>query len=172
MTQDFRLADVTVRADLGALALTDYAASSPDTLTWYDGDAQGSAEGITTAVLGRTAFMDARLTRTEAVALLTASATAPWDTVPVDATLAAADDSVRDGLYDAAEALHRHFLDAAGTGRRDHHLDGPAPHPARAVPDPRLDGPPAVRAPCRGCLAGGDPYRAALLREVVLAGDP
>ena len=34
--------------------------------------------------------------------------------MPVDATLAAADDSVRNGLYDAAEALHRHFLDAQG----------------------------------------------------------
>ena len=114
MTQDFRLADVTVRADLGALALTDYATSSPDTLTWYDGDSQGSAEGVTTAVLGRVAFMDARLTRTEARALVVASASAPWASVPVDATLAEADDSVRDGLYDAAERLHRHFLDADG----------------------------------------------------------
>jgi hypothetical protein len=114
MTQDFRLADVSVRADLGVLALTEYAASSLDTLLWYDGDAAGSAEGVTTAVLGRAAFIDARLTRTEAVALLGASASAPWDTVPVDATLAAADDKVRDGLYDAAERLHRHFLDAEG----------------------------------------------------------
>jgi len=114
MTQDFRLADVTVRADLGALALIDYATSSPDTLTWYDGDAAGSAEGITAAVLGRAAFMDARLTRTEARALVTASATAPWASVPVDATLAEADPAVRDGLYDAAERLHRHFLDAEG----------------------------------------------------------
>jgi hypothetical protein len=114
MTQDFRLADVTVRADLGALALTDYAATSLDTLTWYDGDAAGSAEGVTTAVLGRAAFFDARLTRTEAVALVRASATAPWDTVPVGATLAEADDKVRGGRYDAAERLYRHFLDAEG----------------------------------------------------------
>ncbi len=114
MTQDFRLADVTVRADLGALALLDWATGSLDTLTWYDGDAAGSADGVTPAVLGRAAFMDARLTRTEARALVVASATAPWSTVPVDATLTEADPAVRDGLYDAAERLHRHFLDAEG----------------------------------------------------------
>ena len=114
MTQDFRLADVTIRADLGALALIDYATSSVDTLTWYDGDAAGSADGISAAVIGRAAFMDARLTRTEVRALVAAAATAPWSSVPVDATLAAADPQVRDGLYDAAERLHRHFLDAEG----------------------------------------------------------
>jgi Family of unknown function (DUF6308) len=114
MTQDFRLANVTVRADLGALALIDYAASSVDTLAWYDGDGAGSADGISAAVIGRAAFMDARLTRTEVRALVAAAATAPWASVPVDATLAAADPAVRGGLYDAAERLHRHFLDAAG----------------------------------------------------------
>ena len=40
MTQDFRLADVTVRADLGALALTRLGGRLAATsLTWYDGDA-------------------------------------------------------------------------------------------------------------------------------------
>jgi Family of unknown function (DUF6308) len=114
MTQDFRLANITVRAELGALALADYATSSVDTLTWYDGDGAGSPDGISAAVIGRAAFMDARLTRTEVRALVAAAATAPWSSVPVDATLAAADPDVRDGLYDAAERLHRHFIDAAG----------------------------------------------------------
>jgi hypothetical protein len=85
-----------------------------DTLTWYDGDGAGSPDGISAAVIGRAAFMDARLTRTEVRALVAAAATAPWSSVPVTATLAAADPAVRDGLYDAAERLHRHFLDAAG----------------------------------------------------------
>ncbi|MDX6228575.1 MAG: hypothetical protein QOI76_1965 [Frankiales bacterium] len=114
MTQDFRLANVTVRADLGALALIEYATSAADTLTWYDGDGAGTREGITAAVIGRSAFMDARLTRTEAGALVAAAATAPWATVPVEARLGDADPQVRGGLYDAAERLHRHFLEAAG----------------------------------------------------------
>jgi hypothetical protein len=114
MTQDFQLANVTVRSDLGALALVEYAASAADTLAWYDGDGAGSADGITAAVIGRAAFMDARLTRTEVCALVAAAATAPWDEVPLDARLSAADPGQRGGLYDAAERLHRHFLDAAG----------------------------------------------------------
>jgi hypothetical protein len=113
MTQDFRLANVTVRSDLGALALLEYATSAADTLTWYDGDGAG-ADGITAAVIGRAAFMDARLTRTEVGALVAAAATAPWGQVPLDARLSAADPQERGGLYDAAERLHRHFLDAAG----------------------------------------------------------
>ncbi|MDX6202992.1 MAG: hypothetical protein QOF82_1277 [Frankiales bacterium] len=114
MTQDFRLANVHVRADLGALALIEYATSAADTLAWYDGDGAGTPDGITAAVIGRSAFMDARLTRTEVSALVAAAATAPWATVPVDARLRDADPQVRGGLYDAAERLHRHFLDAAG----------------------------------------------------------
>lgn len=113
MTADFRLASVTVRADLGALALVEYATSSADTLAWYDAEGAGSAQGVTTAVIGRSSFMDARLTRTEALSLVAAAATAPWSEVPVDATLAAADPAVSGGLYDAAERLHRHFLDTA-----------------------------------------------------------
>jgi hypothetical protein len=114
MTQDFRLANVTVRSDLGALALVEYATSSAVTLTWYDSDGTGSADGITAAVIGRAAFMDARLTRTEVGVLVVAAETAPWASVPVDARLAEADPAERGGLYDAAERLHRHFLDAAG----------------------------------------------------------
>jgi hypothetical protein len=114
MTQEFRLANVTVRSDLGALALVEYATRSAVTLTWYDGDGQGSGDGITAAVIGRAAFMDARLTRTEVGALVAAAETAPWASVPVDARLADADPAQRGGLYDAAERLHRHFLDAAG----------------------------------------------------------
>jgi Family of unknown function (DUF6308) len=114
MIQDFRLANVIVRSDLGALALLEYATSAADTLIWYDDDGAGSAEGITAAVIGRAAFLDARLTRTEVGALVAAAATAPWDAVPLDATLAGADPRERGGLYDAAERLHRHFLDAAG----------------------------------------------------------
>ena len=114
MTQDFRLANVTVRSDIGAMALVEYATSAADTLRWYDGDGVGSADGVTVAVIGRAAFMDARLTRTEVAALVTAAATAPWDAVPLTATLAGADPRERGGLYDAAERLHRHFLDAAG----------------------------------------------------------
>jgi hypothetical protein len=114
MTQQFRLANVTVRADLGAMALLDYATSSAETLTWYDADGAGVADGVTVEVLGRAAFMDARLTRSEASALMLAAATAPWSDVPVDATLADADPHVLGGLYDQAERLHRHFLDAAG----------------------------------------------------------
>lgn len=113
MTTVFRLASVMVRADLGALALAEYATSSADTIAWYDADGGGSAAGVTTAVIGRASFMDARLTRTEALSLVAAAATAPWDTVPIDATLADADPAVSGGLYDSAERLHRHFLDRA-----------------------------------------------------------
>lgn len=111
---EFRLADVVVRSNLGTQALVDYASTNADALEWYDGDAAGSAAGITTAVLGRVAFMDARLTRAEARALAVATATAPWDAVPVTATLAEADPAELGGLYDAAQRLHRHFLDAGG----------------------------------------------------------
>ena len=114
MSGDFRLANVTVRADLGSLALIEYATNSADTLTWYDGDAKGAADGLSAAIIGRAAFMDARLTRTEALSLVAAAATAPWASVPTDATLAEADPSVTGGVYDAAERLHRHFLDSAG----------------------------------------------------------
>lgn len=113
MTQHFRLANVTVRADLGAMALLDYAMSSADTVTWYDAEGAGFAGGISVELLGRAAFMDARLTRSEAAALMAATETAPWSDVPVAATLADADPHQLGGLYDRAERLHRHFLDAA-----------------------------------------------------------
>jgi hypothetical protein len=114
MHHDFRLANVTVRTDLGAMALIDYATSAADTLRWYDADGAGSPDGVTVETLGRAAFMDARLTRTEAAALMVAARTAPWFAVPVTATLAEADPEQVDGLYDAAEVLHRHFLATAG----------------------------------------------------------
>jgi hypothetical protein len=113
MPQDFRLANVTVRADLGAMALIDYATSSADVLRWYDGDGKGNAN-VSAAVIGRAAFMDARLTRTDVSSLVAAAESAPWASVPVDATLADADPVQLGGLYDQAEGLHRHFLDSAG----------------------------------------------------------
>ena len=171
MTQDFRLANVTVRADLGALALVEYAASSADTLTWYDGDGAGLGRGHhgrgpgPGGVHGRPAdpyrggraphclrhgALGLRARRRDARALTTACA--------------------------AGSTTRRRRCTGTswtrGPGRRHLDLHGPAPHPARALPDPRLDGPPAVRRPCRGRLAGGDPPRAAVLRAVVLAGDP
>lgn len=104
ITTGFQLADLPVRAELGWSALVDYARTSADTLRWYDSPARPPVAEISLDTLGRSSFMDARLTRYDAASLMEAAETAPWGEVPVDGSLADADPA----------ELHRHFLRGAG----------------------------------------------------------
>ncbi len=112
-----RIANVTLEAETGWRALTEYAAAAKATVHYYDfagGVAPAPHNGVDLLDFGRLMFFGGQLAPDHAVALVEAAASADWASVPLDARLVDADpaDDDRDRLYSTAESLYRHFLDA------------------------------------------------------------
>jgi hypothetical protein len=80
------------------------------TLHRYDWLA-GTTRSLTQELVAATGrpWMNSRISQEQARWLVGRAATAPWDGVAQAALLRDADPVVRDGLYDAADRLYRHF---------------------------------------------------------------
>jgi hypothetical protein len=97
-----------------------YVQNHEGTIRHYDYLAGASPAEITPEVISatRAPWMGSRISKAEENWFIEQGRSAPWASVPVDATLAQADPLVEEGLYDAAEVLWNHFEKSAPAGVR------------------------------------------------------
>ncbi len=177
-----KLANHEVDLDLGWTSLVEGARRSADVVRWYDcaGTDEASADTPgTLRSLGRLVFLRLSLPPVIAGAVLESTPSAPWASVPAQAQIVAADPCIVNGLYDAAAALHQHFL---GATSRDAtpvvtallHLARPGLFPVLDLPIRRLYDEPAQRAWEAGERRATSPTRRSYLpviRNDVLAAE-
>ncbi len=108
------LAGLPLDESLAFDLLRSYARAAGHVVRYYDCGGRDSAprdeRDLDLATIGRATLHGDAPSGRDVAALLGAATTAPWRTVPADATLVDADPALHGGLYDAAEGLYRHFL--------------------------------------------------------------
>ncbi len=96
--------------------LSEYARRHGGTVAKYDLGGSGQPDVLATDEVTRTRIIASRISAAESAWFVDRASSAPWKTVPADASLADADPAEPDGLYAAAIALYEHFRDAAPKG--------------------------------------------------------
>lgn len=155
MTQQVQVANHEISEPLGWSSLAAGAVACAIAVHMYDcggSDQQLACRTIDLEAFGRLVFTGIVIRASDAAAFLDAISSAPWGAVPEAITLIEADPhAVGRGHYDAAEALHRHFLaalsrDSAAVVAALLHLTRPGLYPVLDLPIRRLYDEPAQRA--------------------------
>ncbi len=105
----------TVIADVFA-ELSEYGRRHHATIARYDLGGVGDPRTLTGQGVARTRIIASRISNSQSAWFVERARTAPWGDVPTGASLVNADPDERDGLYDAAVALHEHFRTVAPAG--------------------------------------------------------
>jgi len=154
MTEHIQVANHVVDVELGWTFLVEGARRSAGIVRWYDCAGTNevtAAAAVNLESLGRLACLGVCLPADAAGSVVDMSPSAPWASVPVEARLADADPACSDGLFNAADALHRHFSAAVPRGSASVvsallHLSRPGLFPVLDLPVRRLYNEPAQRA--------------------------